>query len=903
MASEQQADKGTISPNDRLIKTLERCFSDLMDKQEEQSEKRAHNYITRASTNTPEGFKKPSKPSNQSLPPPTRRLLSGAHTRLWPMNTTRNSNKNIAQTWTRPSLHSAGLFSAVDSAFIIQIQPDIQPHGTPLVILVAQNLLYVSLGSTLLAALLAVLGKQWLMIYMAAGERGTIEARGLERQRKLDGLRKWKFDTVMQLFPLLLQFGLFLFSTALSTYLWSIHLSLALVVLSFTAIGFVSYTALLISAVASPDSPFQTPLAPLVARLLPRTLWMKSKRFVGRVAAYPWAFIQCAYAGAQHLVRAHMKAHSGLPFFENHDTEEMTKKPILASLFERPFPPPSPEVPAVSWVLETSTDPRTVVAAAEMVIDLQWPGGMDVRPQLLKLLEEILLCFECHPYYPGHKLMFWLDSIRDGMSTDAMHLGRAYCTLCCVQSLYGDPGHRDRWLGEFPHYDSVRQGGDERLNDVLGLLGSPENPDFGLSLTDPIGTTWALNVLTSRLHPDSVPQLGNFLENFAPVIPNLDATSFADYLFCILTLLSPSSNYGIIWKDKSRFIESLMEYLFDTLASNIRSSLISMETAANTINTTTEIILRSEHNLWHANVYHFVIYRFCGSLPRREGWIDVVLAAVSFPLTRVLGDPSRPLTSQNGDWVYEALDCIDATAGKDKDRCSDRNITGVAILLTALLYYDVPAKKKHIHVLLRALSFHSHGSRSSAFLLVRDDQFGWFQDEQLQPIIQGASTWSSLMRVALSINALSFTESCICMGSKLVQMDYWKPHVLAELCSWIRIFFRADSLKDTEIEAPTKAYNSVLEKTCQIGYKFGNDRERALGLSYQVLCNIWRDFKIATLENIPTALPWLHCASVVVSDTHSFARLPLSSRPILKRPFVSLCGTLFFKLHRLLETR
>ncbi|KAJ7670674.1 hypothetical protein DFH06DRAFT_917376, partial [Mycena polygramma] len=111
------------------------------------------------------------------------------------------------------------------------------------------NLLYVSLFSTLPAALLAVLGKQWLMYYMAAGERGTIEARGLERQRKLDGLCKWKFDAVMQMFPLLLHIGLFLFSAALSIYLWKIHLSLAVIVLSFTAIGSIAYTTLLLSAI------------------------------------------------------------------------------------------------------------------------------------------------------------------------------------------------------------------------------------------------------------------------------------------------------------------------------------------------------------------------------------------------------------------------------------------------------------------------------------------------------------------------------------------------------------------------------------------------------------------------------------------------------------------------------
>ncbi|KAJ7264213.1 hypothetical protein C8J57DRAFT_995697, partial [Mycena rebaudengoi] len=90
------------------------------------------------------------------------------------------------------SLIFAGLFSAVSSAFIIQIQPELQQDpddvtqgllrllihningslfaaadasppddGAPTIIVVAQSLLYISLFSTLLAALLAVLGKQW----------------------------------------------------------------------------------------------------------------------------------------------------------------------------------------------------------------------------------------------------------------------------------------------------------------------------------------------------------------------------------------------------------------------------------------------------------------------------------------------------------------------------------------------------------------------------------------------------------------------------------------------------------------------------------------------------------------------------------------------------------------------
>ncbi|KAJ7098919.1 hypothetical protein C8R44DRAFT_569587, partial [Mycena epipterygia] len=89
------------------------------------------------------------------------------------------------------SLIFAGLFSAVASAFIILIQPEFQTDpnaatemllmllvqnitgstvpgmqtsaqtGPLILVRVAQSLLYLSLFSTLFAALLAVLGKQW----------------------------------------------------------------------------------------------------------------------------------------------------------------------------------------------------------------------------------------------------------------------------------------------------------------------------------------------------------------------------------------------------------------------------------------------------------------------------------------------------------------------------------------------------------------------------------------------------------------------------------------------------------------------------------------------------------------------------------------------------------------------
>ncbi|KAJ7149452.1 hypothetical protein C8R43DRAFT_822968, partial [Mycena crocata] len=180
----------------------------------------------------------------------------------------------------------AGLFSAVSSAFIIQIQPELQPDpnasnqallmfivanitGNPSpelqpgasnlgVLLVAQSLLYFSFFSTLGAALLAVLAKQWLLHYDSIGEKGTIEERGMERQRKYDGLQQWKFNLVMQIFPLLLQLSLLMFAVSLSIYLWTIHRTLAAIAITLTSLGFILYMSMVVSALISPDSPFQT---------------------------------------------------------------------------------------------------------------------------------------------------------------------------------------------------------------------------------------------------------------------------------------------------------------------------------------------------------------------------------------------------------------------------------------------------------------------------------------------------------------------------------------------------------------------------------------------------------------------------------------------------------------------
>ena len=130
-----------------------------------------------------------------------------------------------------------------------------------------QAILYMSLAASFLAALLAMLGKQWLNRYDSSDMRGSAIERSHNRQRKLDGIRAWYFNYVMELLPLMLQGALLLLGCALSRYLWEVSTPVASVVLGVTSFGVLFYIFIVVAAVASESCPYQTP-ASLALRYL-----------------------------------------------------------------------------------------------------------------------------------------------------------------------------------------------------------------------------------------------------------------------------------------------------------------------------------------------------------------------------------------------------------------------------------------------------------------------------------------------------------------------------------------------------------------------------------------------------------------------------------------------------------
>jgi len=111
---------------------------------------------------------------------------------------------------------------------------------------------------SLLAAFVAMLGKQWLNRYLRHTDGSMIERCG-DRQRKFDGLGKWPFRLFIESLPIMLQIALLLLTCGLSRYMWSVNTSVASIVISFTVLGVLFYIGIVVAGASSYECPFQTP--------------------------------------------------------------------------------------------------------------------------------------------------------------------------------------------------------------------------------------------------------------------------------------------------------------------------------------------------------------------------------------------------------------------------------------------------------------------------------------------------------------------------------------------------------------------------------------------------------------------------------------------------------------------
>ena len=236
-----------------------------------------------------------------------------------------------------------------------------------------QAVLYSSLSASLLAAFVAMLGKQWLNRY-ASVERGSVIDSGRQRKRKMDGMDTWRFGLVMECLPLMLQAALLLLGYALSNYLFSIDRVVANVVIGFTVSGLLFYFLVVSAATLSYNCPFQTPL-PIILRFLIR-FDSEHKKYFNRARKWFKHFS----SQTTRWSRPKSGGTCGLGRYGASDKGTDRVSHMLDSN-------------CIAWMVEMPMDMDVAMATARFIQEIVWHAGVRAVP-LEKLYELLLECFD-----------------------------------------------------------------------------------------------------------------------------------------------------------------------------------------------------------------------------------------------------------------------------------------------------------------------------------------------------------------------------------------------------------------------------------------------------------------------------------------------------------------------------
>ncbi|KAF8915706.1 hypothetical protein CPB85DRAFT_1217504 [Mucidula mucida] len=121
----------------------------------------------------------------------------------------------------------------------------------------------VSLATSLVVALAAVLVNQWLHHYTSLPS-GTPGARSHIRHYRFMGLEKWRVGVVIGLLPIIMHISLTLFFVGLILFFVPLQTSLAWAIGVITVIVSVLYLVSNVMPVFLPQCPYQTPLTDFV---------------------------------------------------------------------------------------------------------------------------------------------------------------------------------------------------------------------------------------------------------------------------------------------------------------------------------------------------------------------------------------------------------------------------------------------------------------------------------------------------------------------------------------------------------------------------------------------------------------------------------------------------------------
>ena len=297
--------------------------------------------------------------------------------------------------------------------------------------------MYASLLISLLAAFVAMLGKQWLNRYSRHAGGSIIERSG-DRQLKYDGLQKWKFRLVLEALPVMLQVALFLLACGLCLYMASINTPITVVLITLTALGGLFYLVIAVAGASSYGCPFQTPASTVLRGIWRKLLLLWKVVFPTDFAIHhpkkaesPTDLLEETREDLRAPLEPNASPHNGdsSPHGINpptHNTDPPHHNPDHLSQETNPSSrnTPAPDVPepwlvqedlnaideanakdvrCVSWILRNITDLEALDAAIRLAGTIRWfEEGIDAEPSYDIITSTFNTCFNSSGHvHPG----------------------------------------------------------------------------------------------------------------------------------------------------------------------------------------------------------------------------------------------------------------------------------------------------------------------------------------------------------------------------------------------------------------------------------------------------------------------------------------------------------------------
>ena len=286
--------------------------------------------------------------------------------------------------------------------------------------------MYASLLISLLAAFVAMLGKQWLSRYLRRSGGSVIERCG-DRQQKFDGLKKWQLHFFIESLPVMLQAALFLLACGLCRRMWSINPSVAYALTFLTGLGALFYVAIGIVGASSYACPFKTPLSSAFRRL-----W----KWIGPMIKWAFSHIRQSWAWLSTSLHS-LSPPTEIPL-QVQDPDGKFREPDIQD-FRGPYTAPEPEkwlkpedIPTiratnahdagcVSWILRNITDPEALDMAIRLAGNIRWfDDGVSAELPYGPIVSTYEACFDpAGDLYPGSRdraycsgqAMLWIHTL------------------------------------------------------------------------------------------------------------------------------------------------------------------------------------------------------------------------------------------------------------------------------------------------------------------------------------------------------------------------------------------------------------------------------------------------------------------------------------------------------------